>query len=350
MSNYTSRTPSRKVLKHRNRIISYALYGNYETEKNHELYMKEKREYNESEAGKQSLINRLARRENYNTVIQPELDRLYSYAMELENKIYTEILNELSSYSNPTFSDIDNIINKFAGEIKELEEISKNHRVFEGHEPHQLLPYAKLFNSLTKINIKFVVYAPIEVVCKNWKFEKLPLGERLTEYKPRFEQNNLFENEKFASIHGNKFKNVAEINNLLVIKDILKLNPELYTEVNENVKNELAAYPATLLELVKTNTNLVRYMTKKEINLMTKENFIMFRHALTINPALVEILPEDYFTKNNPKIFFSSMSKQAKITFFSQLSEAAKEKFPQLIPAFARYAKTENEDISVDIT
>ena len=349
MSKYNKRFPSDRELKYRSRKISYAVYGNYESEKNRELYIQEKKRYNESEEGKQNLLNRLAIRENYNTVIQPELDRIYCHAIKLENKLYTEIVNGLNSYPNPTFSDIDNIINKFACEINELEEISKNHRAFEAREHHQLLPYARLFDHLTKINIKFVVYAPVEVVCKNWKFEKLPINERLTEYKPRFEQRGLLENEKFVSVHGNKFKNVAEINNLLVIKDILKLNPELYIDVNENVKNDLAAYPATLLELVKANTNLVRYMTKKEIYLMTKENFIIFRHALITNPALIEVLPDDYFTKNNPKLFFSSMSKQAKIVFFSKLSEKAKEKFPQLIPAFARYAKQEKEDISVDI-
>ena len=39
----------------------------------------------------------------------------------------------------------------------------------------------------------------------------------------------------------------------------------------------------------------------------------------------------------NPKIFFSSMTKQAKIKFFSQLSEAAKEKFPELINDYSRF-------------
>ena len=341
MSNYTRYTPSRKFLKRRSRSINYAVYGNFETEKNHELYIQEKKAYNESEAGKQNLIERLAKRENYNTVIQPELDKLYDDTIKLENKIYTEIINELNAYSNPTFNDIDNIINNHVDEIKKLAELSNNPRIFEKRPSQKFLPINKLFHDLTLVNIKFAVHSPVEVLYRNWKFEKLPLNERLSEYKPRFEQRGLFNNKKFATVHANKFRDITQINNLLVIKDILKLNPELYSKVNTDVKKELYYYPSTLLELVRSNTNLIRYMTKKEIYLMTKENFIMFRHALIVNPALIEILPDDYFTKNNPKIFFSSMTKQAKIKFFSQLSDAAKEKFPELIPAFARYTETE---------
>lgn len=272
-------------------------------EDNRALEAQRKRDFEESEIGKQHRASMLKLQEQ-DKARREEAKQMYSKMIEHKNEMISILKKDLNE--NSTIEEIEAYVKTFEETLsiysKTFESI-KRYLEYKDLDPNYLF-----FKEVVKFNLRFSAFAPKEVLLlTGLSFSKLN-EEELLIIKKRYQELDLLEDEKVKKYYTkalNLTRSVKEMD-LDEARPYCAKNPKSYLELSDKVKKQLkdelnftrwCQYaPATL-----------RYMSKSELERFASIS-ARFGVLLVEHPEVLENPNFDnkFFVKHDVGLIFQS--------------------------------------------
>lgn len=249
--------------------------------------------------------------------LEKEADRLNNVkaTIDFKEKLLAKILADLSLTNEP-HQDIEldeekvaEVLKQYAQDIEELKIAGLKYEKIDLDKNNY--QYVTLFRELIYINHIFIKFAPVEVLYLKSIGEKLG-RKTMSRYKDFFTENAYFDDARFKKANKKYFIGIDDIETISdfdQIKRELKEKPELYPQVNADIRRTIVTSKITLCEMLHYAPKIVKYMTEKEIYQASDLNCALIGIILVKNPEVFENLPKDYFKHHTPKSVFARVTR-----------------------------------------
>lgn len=235
---------------------------------------------------------------------------------------------------------VDQVMQKYQSVIDNLKKWCIEYEKLDGKNSSYI--YVKLYRDLISVNQAFIKYAPVETFYKHTVLTQFKKST-CQKYRDHFVKQGFFKDKKFKEKNNSLFvgvSNFSTISDYETAKKEIRVNPELYLEINEVLKDTLFANDLALKGFIHTSPAIMCYMTEEEIMHTADIMGSAMGLILVRNPEIVKNLPKDFFVYFPARTIFQGGATKALI--HEKLSQ-----YYDLFPALKQYTKSYVAQISI---